>query len=305
MTAILLVSLFHGCSPSAEDVLKKYESYVRLTAEGNKPPVSFEIMDGIPLVISYSSTLINSSQEHVSELTGRWFVADALNPEVRLPAKVKVMTIADMSAKNTTQSVSYGHSLALDSIKIPFLLIGFEGIAPTESKEAAIPPLFFLVENKKGAVSVLTPVPRIADNLFTATYTPMFFTEQKYSGEIPFENAKNVTLEMTLSRDLKQVIHLNLSAERLKMNPSEKGVSSLVFQGGFETRDSINVIDGKITQGQKPLICDLTVTNACIYGQIKFKMNMGSTKSVYAVLKNTTTPQDIPEGILKNNERKH
>ncbi len=299
MTMILLVSLFYGCGPSAEDVLKKYESYAELTVEGDKLPVSLEIMEGIPPVITYSAPLINSSQEHVNMLAGRWFVADALNPDVRLPAKVKVLPVVDMAAGNTTQSASYGYNLMLDSIEAPFLLVGFEGIAPAESKEAAIPPLFFLVENRKGEPSMLTPVPRAAGDLFTATYTPMFFSEQTYSGEVPFENAKNVTLETTLSRDLKQVLQLKLSAEKLKMNPSEREVSSLVFKGGFETKDSIDVIDGKITQTHQPLICDLTVTNACIFGQVKFELDMGRTKSVYVVLKNITTPQNIPEEILK------
>ncbi len=298
MTAILLVSLFNGCGPSAEEVLKKYEPYAQLTMESDKLPVSFEIIAKAPM-ISYSSPLISGSQEHVNALAGRWFVANALNPEVRLPAKMILMSVTEMTVADTMQSVSYGYNLAIDSIETPFLLVGFEGIAPAESKEAAIPPLFFLVENRKGKPSMLTPVPRAAGDLFTTAYTPMFFSEQTYSGEVPFENAKNVRLEMTLSPDLKQVIHLNLSAERLKMNPSEKGMSNLVFQGGFETKDSIGVIGGKITQTRQPLICDLTVTKACIFGQVKFELDMGSTKSVYAVFKNITTPQNIPEEILK------
>lgn len=298
MTAILLVSLFYGCGPSAEDVLKKYQPYAELTVEGDKLPVSLEIIAKAPM-ISYSSPLISGSEEHVNALAGRWFVADALNPEVRLPARMILMSVNKTTVSDTVLSVSYGYNLALDSIETPFLLVGFEGIAPTESNEAAIPPLFFLVENRKEAVSVLTPVPRAAGDLFTATYTPMFFSEQTYSGEVPFENAKNVRLELTLSPDLKQVIHLNLSAERLNMNPSEGGMSNLVFQGGFETKDPIGVIGGKITQTHQPLICDLTVTNACIFGQVKFELDMGSTKSVYAVFKNITTPQDIPEEILK------
>lgn len=343
MTAILLVSLFYGCGPSAEDVLKKYESYAELTVEGDRLPVSFEIMQDIPPVISYSSPLISGSEEHVNALAGRWFVADAMNPEVRLPVKVKLMTIADMATGNTAQSVSYGYNLALDSIEAPFLLVGFEGIAPTESKEATVPPLFFLVENRKEAVSVLTPVPRAAGDLFTATYTPMFFSEQTYSGEVPFENAKNVKLEMTLSPDLKQATKLTISGEKIKLTPahfdkqrkksdkesifkySENSavqtsfaittvngyntvardasgydkIESLEFEGGFETTDSIDIAYGKIILDERPFICDLTVTNACIFGQVKFELDMGSTKSVYAVFKNITTPQNIPEEILK------
>jgi hypothetical protein len=69
--------------------------------------------------------------------------------------------------------------------------------------------------------------------------------------------------------------------------------------GGFETTAAIDVIDGKITLNDRPLICDLTVTDACIYGTVKLEMNGCGTKSTYVVFKNTTTPQDIPENILK------
>lgn len=327
MTAILLVSLFYGCSPSAEDMLKKYESYAELTVKGDRLPVSLEIMEDIPPVISYSSPLISGSEEHVNALAGRWFVADAMNPEVRLPVKVKLMTIADMATGNTAQTVSYGYNLTLDSIEAPFLLVGFEGIAPTESKEASVPPLFFLVENRKEAVSVLTPVPRAAGDLFTTTYTPMFFSEQTYSGEVPFENAKNVRLEMTLSPDLKQVTALKLQADNIpltqkhfdkerkwandrfrylenttwtaELNSSGNITSTQLSEGGIEATDTLKTAGGKIVMEENPFTCDLTVTNACIYGQVKLELSGCGTQSVYAVFKNITTPQDIPEEVLK------
>jgi hypothetical protein len=69
--------------------------------------------------------------------------------------------------------------------------------------------------------------------------------------------------------------------------------------GGFETTTSIDVIDGKITLNDRPFICDLTVTDACIYGTVKIEMNECGTKAVYVVFENITTPQDIPENILK------
>ena len=76
-------------------------------------------------------------------------------------------------------------------------------------------------------------------------------------------------------------------------------IESLEFEGGFETTDSIDIAYGKIILDERPFICDLTVTNACIYGQVKLEMNGCGTQSVYVVLRNATTPQDIPEEILK------
>lgn len=305
---ILLVSLFYGCGPSAEDVLKKYEPYALLTTESDKLPVSFGIIANAPM-INYPLSLISSCQEYVNTLAGRRFVADALNPDVRLPAKVKVMTVADMAAGHTTQSASYGNSLALNSIETPFLLVGFEGIAPAESKEAAIPPAFS--------------------------------SKQTYSGKIPFENSKNVTLKMTLSPDLKQVTELTISGEEIKLTPdyfekqrkpSDKAfkflensgmktnfaiitvngyrtverdeagrdkIESVELKGGFKTTDTIDIADGKIILDEMPFICNLTVTKACIYGQVKLELNRNGTQSVYVVLKNITTPQNIPEEILK------
>lgn len=326
MSAILLVSLYYGCGPSAEDVLKKYEPYAELTAEGGKLPVSLEIIAKTPM-ISYSSSLISGCQEHVNALAGRWFVADALTPGVRLPARMMLMRVNEMTVSDTVQSVSYGYNLALDSIDAPFLLVGFEGIAPTESKEAAIPPLFFLVENRKGETSMLTPVPRAAGDLFTATYTPMFFSEQTYSGEVPFENAKNVRLEMTLSPDLRQVTALKLLADNIslaqkhfdkgrkwtddrfkylenttwtaKLNSSGDIIFIQLSKGGIEATDTLETAGGKIVLEENPFTCDLTVTNACIYGQVKLELSGCGTQPADAVLRNITTPQDIPEEVLK------
>lgn len=326
MTAILLVSLFYGCGPSAEKVLKRYEPYARLTAEGDKLPVSFEIIAQVPM-ISYSSSLINSSEGHVSALAGRWFVADALDPDVRLPAKVMLMSVNKVTVNDTVPSLSYGYSLAFDSIDAPFLLVGFEGIAPTESKAAAIPPLFFLVGNKKEKISLLTPVPRAAGDLFTTTYTPMFFSEQEYSGEVPFENSKNVVLKMTLSEDLQQVTALTLLADNIsltkkhfdqgrkwandrfrylenttwtaELNSSGDITSTQLSKGGIEATDTLKTADGRIVLTENPFTCDLTVTNACIYGHVKLQLSGCGTESVHVVLKNTTTPQDIPEEVLK------
>jgi hypothetical protein len=48
-----------------------------------------------------------------------------------------------------------------------------------------------------------------------------------------------------------------------------------------------------------PVLFDLSITDACIYGTMKVAMRGCGTKQVYVVLRNITTPQEVPESILK------
>jgi len=323
-----------SCGTTAEDILKKYETYDEFQSNA----IYFQAT-GNSMNIEYSMPLLNSNEEFVTTLADRWFVANAEKPEEILPVKIDSIVLGE------TNPTTYRHVVFIDNIKERFLLIGFKGIASTESVEAQIPPLFFLVENKKGELTSLTDTPKLADNLFEVNYVPMFFSEQEYSGEIIFERSKNVTLRLTLSADLKQVTKLIISADELHLTPANFDrqreissgqesifkyldnsrlttnlaittisginvmardasgypiVESLLFKGGFETTSPIDINDGKITLDIRPLICDLTVTNACIYGNVKVQVSGSGTKSVYVVLKNTTTPQEIPENILNN-----
>ncbi len=169
-----------------------------------------------------------------------------------------------------------------------------------------------------------------------AAETPVFSSEQEYSGEIPFENSKNVTLKMTLSADLKRVTKIAISGKEIELTPahfdrqrkapgresifkySERSemqtnfaittvngynviatdasgrskIENLQFKGGIETTEPIDVAGNKIVLDERPFICNLSVTKAEIHGQVKLELNGCGTKSVYAVLKNTTTPQD-------------
>lgn len=74
-------------------------------------------------------------------------------------------------------------------------------------------------------------------------------------------------------------------------------ISNIVFKGGFENTAPFEVINEKVSSDMA-LIFDLTVTDACIYGDIKVEFNGCGTEAVYTVMKNTTTPQDIPSEIL-------
>ncbi|MDR3340667.1 MAG: WG repeat-containing protein [Candidatus Symbiothrix sp.] len=163
---------------------------------------------------------------------------------------------------------------------------------------------------------------------------------QEYVAEVSFEKSKKIVVTIRLSADLKQATELYLSAKELYLTPkkgndnggksifkfSEKTttrtnikienmngynapatdasgnyiIDNIVFFGGFETSSPIDISDNKISLNDAPFICDLTVIQACIYGNIKIRLQGCETKSVYVVLKNTTTPQEISEEILQN-----
>jgi len=344
---VSLCLIMVGCKPSAKDILKKYDTYGETGTDTDKAGISFTVQafaDNPMISITYSCPLLNTSEDLIWKLSERWFVADAENPTVKLPVKIGVASISK-TVNDSLQSITYGNTILIkaDSVKSPFLLIGFEGISSTESKEAETLPLFFLVENNKADSKALTSVPRLAGELFAAGYKPVFFSEQEYSGEIPFEKSKNAALHLTLSADLKKVVKFKLSADNLYLTPENLDkqrknlskqesifkylenstmsldfattkvngynvqavdasgnyvISKLQLVGGFEATSLIETIDNKIKLDDRPVICDLTITNACIYGTVKVEMDDCGTKSVYAVFKNTTTPQEIPENIL-------
>lgn len=346
IVAIVSMSLMiAGCGTNAEDILKMYDTYNEAGTDANKAGISIQMQPTGDILIHYSNPLLNTSEENIQKLSERWFVTDAENPDVRLSAEMKTTT-AGTNVNDSTQVATYEHHLILktEQMKERFLLIGFEGIALVESKEAETLPLFFLVEIKGAESKMLTPLPRLAGELFPVNYNPVFFTEQEYSGEIAFAKSKNIVLYLTLSADLKKVIQLKLSVEKLHLTPAnfdkqrKKSQQASIFKylkntmireiyaiktinginviardasgypiisdvqldgGGLETTSPIGIIDGKITLHERPLICDLTVTNSCVYGTIKVELEGCGTQSTYAVFKNTTTPQDIPENIIK------
>ena len=285
---------FYACGPSAEDVLKKYESHGEVDATANKAGIEIESAAFGNLVIKYSNPLLSANKELTDRLSPRWFVVDAENPALKLPAKTGLERHST-SINGELLSVTDKYIINLDSVKAKFLLVGFEGISQTESAEAATPLLFFIVEKKKDKITPLTPVPRLAGELFTAGYEPIFFSEQEYAGEIPFEKSKNVNLSFRCSADLNQVANLKFSAEKLHLAGSDYYSH---FSGSFESIRPSEITNSKIIMEGIPLTCDLTVTNACLYGTVQIIMPAGETKSLYVVFKNITTPQEIPENIL-------
>jgi hypothetical protein len=164
-----------------------------------------------------------------------------------------------------------------------------------------------------------------------------FDKPQEYAGIVEFENSKNVEIRLMLSANAKQITGIKLTADELFLTPEnadrqekkqtgenaeitfayterttaktniatskdESGnpvVKDVIFTGGFASADTVELKGGKISLVAAPLIFDLTVTNACIYGKIKCELSGCGTQSVYAVLKNETTPQEMPAEILK------
>ncbi len=249
----IIATVFSACGPSAEDILKKYDAYGELQTENRKSNVYFEIKGTMPM-ISYSLPLLNTNGEFVKTLAGRWFVADAENPGVKLPVNVGLTTI-NATINGIAQPVTYGHMLSLDDIKARFLLIGFEGIGSAESEEAEIPPLFFLVENKKGIGEALTVTPRLADSLFAASYEPTRFvnystlTVRGFNLKTdPYLNISFHSLTLTDEKGLEITVpDLDKWFEnaRLKKSVISKGAITVSFNGtGAETVTMAK--DGKV-----------------------------------------------------------
>ena len=171
ITIMILIVSLTSCRPTAEDVLNKYNAYTECQSDSEVSRVDFKI-DGQVIVIKYTYPLLSTNEEYVKILADRWFVADAENPSVKLPINNGIVII-----KSPENPDYYEHRIDINNIKEQFLLIGFEGIDPSESEGVNIPPLFFLVENNKKNCELLTDKPRLANELFTANYEKTRFAE--------------------------------------------------------------------------------------------------------------------------------
>ena len=172
---IILTVGLTSCSPAAKDILNKYETCSELQPDTDEPIIDFNTDEHL-LVIKYSYPLLSSNEKYVRILANRWFVADAENPSVKLPIDNGIATV-NLAENANTDSIIYEHHIAIGNIRERFLLIGFEGIDPSEAEVVNIPPLFFLVENNRKKVELLTDKPRIANDLFAANYEKTWFAE--------------------------------------------------------------------------------------------------------------------------------
>jgi hypothetical protein len=169
VAAMSMIAILTSCGPTAEDIMKKYDAYGEVGVEQNNSGVSIEQQTMTDASIKYSLPLLNLSKDYIEKLADRWFVADAENPETILPVKVGLIERSTI-IYDVAQPITYEHSIYLDDVKTRFLLIGFMGIDSCESEIAETQPLFFLAKNKKGTLTILTDIPRLAGELFTADY---------------------------------------------------------------------------------------------------------------------------------------
>lgn len=160
------MAAFNSCGPTAEGILQKYDSYAEFQHDKDKAHIYF---NASTRVIEYSLPLLNENEEYVDVLADRWFVANAENLEELLPITMGQVTIR-RNVLGKEMPTTYGNAIFLEKTKTRFLLIGFKGITSNESVVAEIPPLFFIVENKKGTLTNLTDTPRLADDLFPTDY---------------------------------------------------------------------------------------------------------------------------------------
>jgi hypothetical protein len=325
---LLAATMFFGCGPNDQTILKKYETHIPVEPAVNKAGISAVITDSVNEIvinISYSHPALNFNEGNVNILSERLFVANVENPSGLLD--VKFVTDKHESASNDSTKTSYFSTVTVaKETAAKYALVCFKGIDKSEFERAETPPCFFIVSLDKANPHVLTDIPLLAGDLVVADYTKSkfirFVEPQIYSGTVSFEKSKNVELQLTLSADATQVTELKLIADELYLSIQDyvelndkstiefrsfgsisssfngNGITNSVFKGRIEATSSFEILDDKIVSNDVTT-CDLSVTDACIYGTVKITMFGCATKQIYAVLRNITTPQEVPENILE------
>ncbi|MDR2285902.1 MAG: hypothetical protein LBE04_00265 [Prevotellaceae bacterium] len=75
-------------------------------------------------------------------------------------------------------------------------------------------------------------------------------------------------------------------------------IDNTIVKGGLEATTPVETLDNKIVLDDV-ITCDLSITDACIYGTVKIAIHSCATKQEYAVFRNITTPQEVPGNILE------
>ncbi|MDR1667763.1 MAG: hypothetical protein LBS03_08770, partial [Bacteroidales bacterium] len=278
------------------------------------------------LSVAYSNARLNFDKGNVDLLTERLFAVNAENPAE--PLQIELLTAGEEGKDSA--AVWFSTIAVAGETKAKYALVCFRGIDSSEFVAAATPPCFFIVSLDKKNPHVLTAAPLLGGELVapagdTEGKFLRFAEPQVYSGTVDFEKSKNVELQLTVTADAAQVTELQLNADELYLSPKNftkwnkdtpklefrtleqtsiltsyhsAGLSQVVLKGGVKTATPFATPDAK-TVRDDIVTCDLSITDACIYGTVKVILNGCATKQVYAVLRNTTTPQDVPENILE------
>jgi hypothetical protein len=304
--ACLLFSaaMFSGCGPSDRSMLEKYETYSPVEPAANRAGISLEVIGdgtgGIVFNISYAHPALNMYRTNVDLLSGRLYMANAENPAER--PDIESVTV-ERDGSDSTKAGYLSRMSVTKDMPLKYALVCFKGIDKGEFAGAETPPCFFIVSLDRKTPHTLTEIPLSAGDLLAADHPEgkfIRFTEpQVYSGAVPFKDSKDVELTVTVSADAAQVLSWNLhtgESGKLVLYPvkANSHIKFSTLTGGFGSVEPAPVLDNKLG------IFDLTVTDACIYGTVKVEMDECATERVYAVLRNTTTPQDIPGDILNS-----
>jgi hypothetical protein len=319
---LLATSLFFGCGPNDQSILKKYETHSPLEQADNRAEIRLRfaidtiqigdtrlIIDNKAFQVLYSHPALTFNKKNVELLSSRLFLANAENPSEQL--EVKFSTIEQSPSGNDSTKTAYlfqmnNEEKEIVDRKLKYLLVGFKGIDKSEFAGAATPPCFFIVSLDKKNPHLLTEVPLSAGDLFAADSVKgkfiRFAEPQVYSGTVAFKKSKDTKLTFTVSADAEKVTELDIEMKELSLSPKKEynmgfKISGITINGGFTIPNFIDVLDDKIVSNNV-IVCDLTLTDACIYGTVKIDLDEGVTDQVSAVFKNITTPQDIPDDIL-------
>jgi len=137
-------------------------------------------------------------------------------------------------------------------------------------------------------------------NIYGAPVERFIFKEpQTFSGSIPWAKSKGAVMRFTMSADATRITEMNLDADEVVFSKCYNGITSTTYRDmKVSFGKPPEIVDNKIVMDN---FCDLTVSDACLYGTVQFNTDDCESISAYAVFKNITTPQEIPEAILKGN----
>jgi len=180
----LLAFNIYGCDtgPTTEEIMKQYEGY-RTVEFSDQAGISISVTSffekSFMVNIEYSNPMLNTDQKLVELLSNRFIIADAVNPTDIITTEVEIgsrsQTTYNPSGAVTSSGNFFNSIMQFRDLKTKFVLVGFKGIRKSESEELATPPLFFLVKIDKEKCEVLTPKPRMANDIFDTDYESSHF----------------------------------------------------------------------------------------------------------------------------------
>jgi hypothetical protein len=200
LMAIAALACLCGCSPSPDEIMRRYEGYGTAPTDRNKAGVSIDaaMLDRFLAVSVYANPVLSENMEYIDLLQDRFWVADAENPTHRFKIKTAIIawnTTVNGSARPTT----YGHSLVLDDMDeagttTRYVLVGFKGITSKESPELETAPMFFIIERYRKRSRLLTPQPLLAGDLAQVDFAEAHFPIR--TATLTGRNGKNYSLRI-------------------------------------------------------------------------------------------------------------